>query len=202
MVAVLDPVVVREEAPRRIRFTRREVDRLLDLGAFQGQRFELIDGDLIDKMGQNPPHACAVAILMDWLIRVFGFGRLRCQLPIEVSQLDRDLNYPEPDLVVLAGASRDYALRHPNGNEVVLLVEVSDSTARFDQTVKADLYARAGVPEYWVLDVNRRLLSVYRRPIDGHYSRVTKTSAAESVSPEAIADMSVLVSDLLPPVSS
>lgn len=202
MVALLDPVAVTEEAPRRIRFTRGEVDRLLDLGAFAGTRFELIQGDLIDKMGQKPPQAYSVGLLMECLVRLFGLHRIRCQLPIEVADPDREFNYPEPDLVVLAGSSRDYALRHPNGAEVVLLVEVSDPTVRFDQTVKADLYARAGVPEYWVLDVNRRLLSVYRNPINGHYSRAVKTTATETVSPEAMPETAILVSDLLPPVSA
>lgn len=90
MVATINPLAHQEEAPRHKRFTRREFDRLLKLGAFEGERYELIDGDLIDKMGQDPPHAYAVTLLLEFLARTFGFRRVRCQLPIEVADADRD----------------------------------------------------------------------------------------------------------------
>ncbi len=201
MAVVLDPVLSAEEAPRRVRFTRDAFDHLLNLGAFAGQRFELINGDLIDKMGQNPPHAFALTLLMQYLVRLFGIERIRCQSPIEVADVDREYSYPEPDLVVMSAANREYALRHPHGTEITLLVEVADTTSHFDRTVKSDLYARAGVPEYWVLDVSRRLLYLYRHPVNGQYSSLVKTTPAESVSPEAMPEAARVVSDLLPPLN-
>jgi len=198
MAAVLNPFALQNEAPPRKRFTRREFDRLLDLGAFEGQRYELIDGDLIDKMGQNPPHAYSLARLLRCLVRMFGVDRVRCQSPIEVAEQDSAFSYPEPDLLVVGSNYEDTAASHPSGNELTLLVEVSDTTSRFDQTVKAKLYARAGVPEYWVLDVNSRVLYLHRRPLNGRYSQVINASGSEIVSPEAMPESVVAVSDLLP----
>lgn len=157
MAALLNGVPGELEPPWRKRFTRREFDGFLNSGTFEGQRFELIDGDLIDKMGQNPPHAWAVRTLLRCLIRLFGVDRVQCQAPIEVAADDRELNYPEPDLGVFKPAHHECATRHPSGSEMTLLVEVADSSARLDRTLKAGLYARAGVPEYWVVDLNRRV---------------------------------------------
>jgi len=135
---------------------------MLDAGVFQGQRFELIDGDLIDKMGQKPPHASAIQRLVDLLTRLFGSKRLRVQLPMEAGPADREISMPEPDLAVVSEAKDDYEERHPGGLEMTLVVEVADTTIRPDLTRKRDLYAAAGVREYWVLDLNDRRLVVHR----------------------------------------
>src|SRR5689334_6368710 len=86
------------DLPRK-RFTRGDVERMMAAGVFEGQRYELIDGDLIDKMGQNPPHASA----MRQIARIFGriFDAVQTQLPIDVSIVERDLNVPEPDFAIL-----------------------------------------------------------------------------------------------------
>jgi Uma2 family endonuclease len=132
--------------PRRKRFTRDEVDQMQNAGLFLDQRLELIDGDLIDKMGQNPPHAIAIRLLQACLIRIFGAERTQVQLPIELAASDQMWNLPEPDIAVLKEFKKeDYAQRHPSGNELLLLVEVADKSLRHDCTTKRDLYARAGV---------------------------------------------------------
>jgi Uma2 family endonuclease len=157
------------EALPRKRFTRDEVDRLTELGFFDGCRYELIDGELIDKMGQNPPHASAIRLVLAWLTRVFPGDRILVQLPMEASPADRKRSLPEPDLAVLAENKPEFGKRHPRGDELLLAIEVADTSAAFDLSRKAVLYAAAGVPEYWVLDLSRRILVVQRQPsADGY----------------------------------
>ena len=206
MASVLVPAEALQESaapvvlPRRKRFTRSEVARLSEVGVFEGQRYELIEGDLIDKMGQNPPHAGTLAWVSLWLAKTFATAVVRCQLPIEVASEDRERSEPEPDCVVPAEPGRVYFERHPRGDELLLLVEVSDTTSRFDRTVKAALYARASVPEYWVLDVSARALFVHRHPSGGNYRQVTRLAEDETVAPDSRPDAVVQVSELLPPV--
>lgn len=185
--------------PRRKRFTRSEVNRLSEIGIFEGQRYELIEGDLIDKLGQNPPHAGTVAWLLPWLTETFGVSAVRCQLPIEVAFEDQERNEPEPDYAVLAEPGPIYFERHPRGDELLLVIEVADTTVYFDRRVKSALYARASVREYWVLDVSARALFVHRHASGGSYKQVTRFAEDETVAPESRPEASVRVSDLLPP---
>lgn len=143
------------------KITREEVNRLLESGYFDGQRYELIDGELLDKMGQGPRHANAIQTLMVLLVEVFGVRRVLVQAPIEAGPRDQKWSQPEPDAAVIV-APRRPADRHPNGNELSLAVEVADSSLRRDSVRKRDIYAHAGVPEYWVLDIDGRQLLVFR----------------------------------------
>jgi Uma2 family endonuclease len=182
---------------RRKRLTRDEVDQLLELGIFGGQRYELIDGDLIDTMGQSPWHAYSICRFQEWLFSVFGAGAVRIQAPVEAAGQDAESSLPEPDLAVLAGENREYHLRHPRGNELLLAVEISDGFAAFDLGRKATLYAHAGVPEYWVLDLVWRRLVSCRRPDGAEYQHIRIHSEDETVSTEGRGE-TVTVSDLLP----
>lgn len=185
-----------EAAPPRKRFTREEVERLTESGVFAGQRFELIDGDLIDKMGQKPAHASSIRRLLNWLSRLLDGELISVQLPMGVTGKDGELSLPEPDIAILRAAVVEN--RHPRADEVVLVIEVSDTTATFDRTRKARLYAHSGVPEYWVLDLSHRVLLVHREPGSGEYRDIQMYSPQEAIQfpgrPE-----SVTVSDLLPP---
>jgi Uma2 family endonuclease len=182
--------------PPRKRFTRGEVERLAQAGFFEGQRFELIEGDLIDKMGQKPPHACAIRLLLALLVKAFGPERILIQLPVELNSPDREWSLPEPDLAILSEVRADYRHRHPRGDELRLAIEISDTTVQYDATVKRDLYARAGVPEYWVLDVNARRLIVHRNPRDGRFLEVDILAGSESIrlgdEPDTIAVQEIL----------
>jgi hypothetical protein len=102
---------------------------MLNAGLFAGQRFELIDGDLIDKMGQNPPHANAIRRCKALLEKIFAFELVDVQMPIEAGPADQDRSEPEPDVAVLAEKKPDFDHRHPNGQELALLVEVADTTS-------------------------------------------------------------------------
>jgi len=167
---------------------------MLDAGLFAGQRFELIDGDLIDKMGQNPPHSHALRLVHAWLITIFG-KRVQMQQSVEAAPAERERTLPEPDLSVLAEFKGDYGKRHPRGDELLLAIEVADTTARYDATTKRDLYARAGVPEYWVLDIGARRLIVHRRPSQGKFEQI------DSLPEDAVVyagGVEIPVSELLP----
>ena len=177
-VAIVDSSVAGPPLPRK-RFTRSEVEAMLDAGVFPGQRFELIDGDLIDKLGQKPAHASAIQRLQDILSRMFGGVRVRVQLPMEVGAADRETSVPEPDLALLTEAKDDYEARHPGGAEMTLVVEVADTTIRPDLTRKRDLYATAGVREYWVLDLKDRRLVIHRDWDGANHSYASIQSYAE-----------------------
>jgi Uma2 family endonuclease len=180
--------------PRK-RFTRDEVDQMTALGLFADQRLELIEGDLINKMGQHPPHTAGLQYLLELLAEIFGLRRVRSQLPMEVALEDRRYNFPEPDLAVIAEMTFPIGERHPAGGDTLVVVEVADSTLRGDLTIKRDLYARAGVPEYWVLNVKDRKLVVHREPRDGKNTTIETLGSSESVS---IAGHSLRVADMLP----
>jgi Uma2 family endonuclease len=198
--SILQPPISSDPPLPRKRFTRSEVDQMLESGIFAGQRFELIDGALIDKSGQKPPHASTIQRCLELLATIFGLARVRVQLPMEAGTVDREWSVPEPDLAVLAEAKPDFSRRHPNGRELTLLIEVSDTTVRHDATRKRDLYARAGVPEYWVHDLNGRRLIVHRGVNEetGQYASIRSYEENEAVAVESLANQSVTVCALLP----
>ena len=167
-------------------------------GLFDGQRYELIEGDLIDKMGQHPPHAYAPGLVVAWLTAGLGIRRLRIQLLIEIAFQDQQRSTPEPDVAVLIEVKSEYQTRPPRGDELLLIVEVADSSAQLDLTVKASLYARAGVPEYWVLDVWNRWLVIHRHLVDGVYRQVTQLAEQETSTLDYGAQCSMVISELLP----
>jgi Uma2 family endonuclease len=189
---------IAEAAPARKRFTREEVDRLAETGVFDGQRYELIDGDLIDKMGQNPPHAFAIQLLLKCLAGLFEVDLVRVQHPMEAAPGDRERSLPEPDVALLRERNIEHRSRHPRGDEMLLVIEVSDTTTAFDRSRKAKLYARAGVPEYWVLDLNGRMLVVHREPDGTQYRQTFLHAPEEPVSVPGRSE-SVRVGDILPP---
>lgn len=194
------PSEASSEALPRKRFTREEVDRLIDTGLFTGQRFELIDGDLVDKMGQNPGHALSIRRILKWLVSFVEADLILVQLPIEAGGEDRERSAPEPDFAVLKEWKPEHQHRHPRGDELLLAIEVSDTSAAFDLSRKAAIYASASVPEYWVLDLIRRMLVVHRDPDGTQYRLIQLHPEDDMVSPVGRAE-SVRVADLLPPRS-
>jgi Uma2 family endonuclease len=176
-----------ESVPRK-KWTRREIEELVSLGWFAGgwfvgERYELLDGELINKMGKGEPHAPAVLAMHEWLVHVFGFRRLRKEDPINVAAEDNELNEPEPDLVVLRNPIETLKMTRPGPEDILLVIEAADSTLRMDRFQKAALYARAGIPEYWILDIGLRRMIVHRDPGAGKYSSVVFYREDESVTP-------------------
>jgi Uma2 family endonuclease len=169
------------ESLYRKKWTVCEIEELLSKGWHPGDGYELIDGELIDKkVGKNYPHILATMWLHQWLIGVFGFWRVLKDDPVNVDEN----NEPEPDLVVLRAPLQELG-RKPQPEDVLLVVEVAASSLAMDRSIKADLYARTGIADYWVLDVNHRRMIVHREPKDGKYASVVAYGEEESISPLA-----------------
>jgi Uma2 family endonuclease len=141
------------------RFTRRDFDRLVDLGAFEGEPVELIDGLLVVAEPQGSHHASTVGTVGDALRARLPDGWLvRVQMPLALG----DLSEPEPDLAVVPGTWADYRAEHPA--RPALIVEVAETSLVFDRGEKASLYARGGIHDYWVVNLVDRVLEVFRAP--------------------------------------
>lgn len=192
----------RDTGIRRHLWTRTEVSRALELGLFPpDQRMELIAGELIEKRTQNRPHGISLSKSQRVLDDAFGETHyVSVQTPLAVDEE----NEPEPDLMVVIGNPDDYD-SHPTADSVRLVMEISDTTVRYDQTTKAQLYARAGVAEYWVLILKTRTLEVRREPItlpgssNGYgYRSLDLYREMDTITPLQAPKASILVSDLLP----
>jgi Uma2 family endonuclease len=173
------------------KLTRAEYDRLVGMGWFQNERVELIDGILVAASPQGSSHAEAVTRLAERLIAgLLGRARVRVQLPIGIG----DAAEPEPDLAVVALA--DYSRGHPEAAHLV--IEVAESSLATDRLIKAQLYARGAIPEYWIVDLAGRVIEVYRRPENGTYASITTARLGERVSPLAFPDLALAVGEILP----
>jgi Uma2 family endonuclease len=184
--------------PPRKRWTRTECAALESSGVCDQQNVELIDGELISKMGKNRPHVNALLTMMLWLMDTFGRDRVNPEVPIDVAPEDNPTNEPQPDLIVLRRASSSFQSGPPQPGDLELVVEIADTTLQFDLTVKAGLYARAGIVEYWVLDVTGRRLIVHREPAPGGYRSVVAYSDSEKVTPHTSPQSELLVGDIFP----
>jgi Uma2 family endonuclease len=167
--------------PRK-RWTRADCAPLEAAGMFEREHLELVNGELISKMGKNRPHVHSLTMMLVWLQEVFGRTFVNPEAPIDVSPEDNERNEPEPDVVVLNRESGTFR-GNPQPHDLKLVVEISDSTLGFDLSIKADLYARAGIIEYWVVDVSGHRLIVHRTPAAGKYSSVIVYGENETVAP-------------------
>ena len=158
-------------------------------------RYELLEGEIIAVMPQKRKHLVACMRVQALLMAEFGIEFIQSQGPVALDEK----NLPEPDVAVLLNPVSDYA-REPKASDVRLLVEVSDTTLRTDLSLKAALYARAGVPEYWVLDVSGRQLRVHTQPTPTGYASVVTLSETQSVFAIAAPSSALLISSMLPPL--
>lgn len=189
------------ETIRVRRWSRREYERLVDQGFFRpDERLELIEGHLLVKEPQGTPHVTAVALVSEALRVAFGPGWfVRPQFPVALG----DWSEPEPDVCVVPGSPRDYLRGHPA--RPVLVVEVAATRLQFDRKRKASIYARAGVADYWILNLAGRVLEVHREPAAPatpgrrwSYRSAQILGVNEHVSPIAAPATRVAVADLLP----
>jgi len=183
------------------RWTRVEYEGLVEFGFFQpGDRIELIGGQLIVAEPQNSPHATAVGLAEDALRAAFGSGWVvRGQSPIA---LDYE-SEPEPDVAVVPGTRRDYREGHPQ--RPVLIVEIADSSLVADRQIKGSLYARAGVTDYWIVNLVDHRVEVYRDPMPDSaapygwaYRSVEHQGRGTVIAPLALPVAVVAIADLLP----
>ena len=173
--------------PPRKRWTRQECVALETSGIWAQQHLELIEGELISKMGKKRPHTNVMVVMHAWLLRVFGEQYVNQETSMDVAPEDNPTNEPEPDLIVFSKPSREFK-DNPQPSDLRLVVEISDSTLGFDLTTKARLYARARIVEYWVVDIPGRRIIVHRDPQEGQYRSVIAYAEQESVRPLAAPD--------------
>jgi Uma2 family endonuclease len=153
---------LREMPPVPVRrFTVEEYHQMIAAGVFaEDERFELLDGWIIAKPAQTPPHAMVIGLADDQLRGLLPSSwhvRIRSAITTAGSE-------PEPDLVIVRGAARDYVSRHPGPQDIALVVEVADSTLAEDRKFKGRLYARAGIPLYWIINLVDAQIEVYTDP--------------------------------------
>jgi Uma2 family endonuclease len=189
---------ISEPTPRR--WTREEYYRMAELGWFHGQRAELIEGEIMVLSPQKPEHWTTADRVAELLRSGFGAAfHVRLQGPIDFGSLSE----PEPDVAVVSGTRAQYASQHPH--TAALIVEVAESSLTYDRTRKASLYARAGIADYWIINLVNNQLEVRRDPRPdpsqpyGHgYASVTVLVPPAVVTPLAAPQLSLAVADLLP----
>ena len=182
------------------RWKRAEYEQLVDLGLFQGDSIELIGGQLVVAEPQGAYHASAVT-RVDYALRAVlpGGWIVRIQAPVS---LDDD-SEPEPDLVVVPGRPGDYHDSHPA--HPALAIEVAESSLELDRQHKGSLYARAGIGDYWIVNLVDRVLEVYRNPgadpsaiYAWRYRSAASLRPPDAVAPLAFPSSRIAVADLLP----
>ena len=159
------------------RFTVDEYHTLADKGVLGPEdRVELLDGLIVTKMNQRPAHGYTVRSLDGWLqSHVIDGWLVQCQLPISLPQSE-----PEPDLAILYGTSKDYCDRHPSASDCRLVIEVADTSLAIDLG-KGELYAAAGVEEYWIVKIENQSLLRMRQPKADAYQDVIELNRDDTV---------------------
>ncbi len=172
---------------------RKEYHQLAELGAFEDEKIELLYGVLVPMSPIGPPHCGSVERLTElFVLKLAGKARVRVQMPVAAS----DESEPEPDLVI---ASRQEESFDDHPAHPLLVIEVAETSLSKDRGLKARLYAECGVPEYWVVNLPKRVLEVYSRPLDGTYQSVRVLSPGETARPEAFPEVEVPVGEIVPP---
>jgi Uma2 family endonuclease len=176
-------------------FTVQEYHLMADAGVFRDdERVELIEGEIIQMPAFGARHAsCVKRSIAKFRSIQETSAILDVHNPIQLTEISE----PQPDVVLLQFRADDYATAHPMPHEVLLLVEVSDSTVDFDRTVKVPNYARSGIQEVWLWDLEANCLEVYREPMANGYISMQKFGRGEIISPLAFPDFEVSIDRIL-----
>jgi Uma2 family endonuclease len=179
--------------------TVADYHRMSELGILNSaERTELIAGQILIMIAKGVPHVTALRLLSH------GFDELLANKPVFVITQDpiqlNDFSEPEPDLVIVEGNMLTYSDRHPQPSDIQLIVEVADSTLKYDTEIKDKLYAQSGISDYWVLDLKNRKLHVFRIPTSTGYSSHLILSEPNQVSPLNMSDIKLDLTAILPPV--
>lgn len=167
------------------RFTIDEYHQLIELGFLkEGDRIELIRGELIQMVAKGTPHTVCSSILCRQLDRLLGDRVvIRGQDPITL----QNQSEPEPDIVIARGRDEDYLAHHPYAKDILLVVEIADSTLTYDQTKKLEIYAEAGILNYWIVDLNARQLERYSQPYQNAQGKFNYLSKQISLPNQSVA---------------
>jgi Uma2 family endonuclease len=185
--------------PERKRWTVEQFVRFYESGELGGEtdRFELLDGEIYKKMGQIDPHVRSLMLIAEALRAVFGpHFSVNQQIPVRLGQYGR----PEPDVVVLRGTVRELVTKPLDAAAVALIVEVADSRLDTARGPKVAIYAGNGIPEYWIVDLRRRVVEVRVGPRaeSEEWTETRIYAESDSIAPSELGGVSVAVADLLP----
>lgn len=162
----------------------------------EGERVELMDGEVLTSSPIGSKHAACVSRLVAALIHAVGSAAIvGPQNPIRLP----DDTEPEPDVALLKPRDDFYAEAHPGPKDVLLLIEVSDTTLPYDRGAKLALYAQVGIPEYWIVDLTADKVEVYSRPVGGEYRDLSKFGHGDTVRSSAVPDLSLAADAVLGP---
>ena len=184
----------RPQTPTKHRFDVDAYYKLAEAGILPNpHRVELIDGEIIDLNSIGSPHAAITTRLTRQFIRAVGdLAIISVQNPLRLDSY----NEPEPDLLVLRPRADDYQANHPGAADVLLLIEVSETSLAYDRGRKLALYAKFGVPEVWIVDLAGAALEIYRQPKEGVYS-LTERRTGGSLTPDRVPSVAIDVAALL-----
>ena len=169
---------------------RVEYDKLIELGEFQGEHIELLEGLLVPMSPIGPPHTSCVQRLTELLLpALLGRATVRSQQPFAAL----DFSEPEPDIAVVPLDRYNTA----HADRAYLIIEVAESSLATDRGVKQRLYAACKVPEYWIVNLVEKQIEVYSEPDDGAYKRVRKYDASQSLRPASFPELEVRVAEVI-----
>ena len=188
-------MIMPTETITRKRFTVDEYHRMWDIGIFpEDKRFELIRGAIFEMPTTKPPHSGRVNRLTQLFTSRFGESVIvSVQNPTSID----DYSEPVPDVSLLKPRADFYTESHPLPSDVLLVVEISHTTLRFDTKIKGLLYAEAEIPEYWIVNIPQNVLEVRREPANGRYTRHEILRHGQTVSPLRLPDTSFWVDEIL-----
>jgi Uma2 family endonuclease len=180
--------------PTRTRISTDRYEMMIATGVLtKYDRIELIEGDMLDMAPIGTMHSAITSMLSEiFVLALSRSATLVSGSPVNLG----DFSEPQPDLMLLKRRADFYSGKRPEALHVLLLVEVSDSSLAFDQSVKLKLYARCGVSEYWVVDVEGRRVHTYREPTANGYLHKSAFAGAEAVVPQSFPDLKITVGDL------
>ena len=188
-------MIVRTQTITRKRFTADEFHHMWDAGIFpEDKRFELIRGVILEMPAAKPSHSGRVNRLNHlFTARLGESATLSIQNPAAID----DYSEPSPDVSLLKPRGDFYTQSHPLPEDVLLLIEISDTTLRFDTRIKSLIYAEAGIPEYWILNIPQNVLEVRTEPANGRYTRHELLRHGQTVSPLGLPGESFWVDEIL-----
>src|SRR5262249_32218114 len=183
------------EISRRL-FTVHEYHRMVDAGILhEDDRVELIRGEIVAMSPIGPRHNAAILRGNRTLVRLVGD---RALVGVQGSVRLDEYDEPQPDLYLLRPKDDFYASGHAGPSDILLIIEVADSSLRFDQTIKRDLYAETGVPEYWIADIENECVITHTDLREGKYTEVHQFSRGSSLTPRLLQECRIPVDVLLP----
>ena len=179
----------------RHRFTVKDFYRMAEVGILsQHDHVELLDGEIVDMTPIGSRHAACVNRLNSLLADLLGQRAIvSVQNPIDLGP-DSE---PQPDLAVLRPRADFYGEAHPGPEDILMVIEVADTSADFDRTVKLPLYARAGIREAWVVDLGSESVEVHQGPAERGYQSVEALRRGQRLVPQAFPDLALAVADVL-----